>query len=130
MEAALYFNTNVVRYVEDESGHLFAKVNLGNHSFLRLYRNTDYIDPVFILIGVNVWLDSARLFDNFLELNFKEVMEEGDLFQRWIRVIVDGDAKQLYEAYHLLSLDDACELKIVDNSDDLLDPDDFSRDED
>ena len=129
MEATLYFNTTIVRYVEDESGHMFAKVSLGNHSFLRLYRNTDYIDPVFILIGANVWLDSARLFDSFLELNFKEVMEEGDLFQRWIRVIVDGDAKQLYEAYYLLSLDDAHELKIVDNSDD-LNSDDFSRDED
>ena len=129
MEAALHFNTTIVRYVEDVSGHVFAKVNLGEHSFLRFYRNEEFVDPVFILIGVNVRLNSARLFNDFLELNFEEVMEEGDLFQRSIRVVMDGDAKMLYEAYHLLGFEDSCQLEIVDNSDD-LDPDDFSRDED
>lgn len=129
MEATFYFDCNIVRYVEDESGRMFAKVSFGSQPILRLFRNTAYMDPVFMLIGFNVKLDTARLFNNFLELNFKEVLEEGDLFQRWLRVTLDGDSKQLYEAYYTLGLEDTCNLEVIGIIDDLS-PDDFGRDED
>ena len=129
MEAILYFDCNVSRYIEDADGQMFAKVNFGKRPYLRLVRNKAYVDAVFYSMGIIVRLDSARLFNGFLELDFKEVAGEDDIFQRWIRVVMDGDTKQLYEAYYTLCLEDSCDLEVVAGSDD-LDPDDFNRDED
>ena len=129
MEATLYFTSSVSRYIEDERGRTIAQVNFGKQPILKITRNKAYVDAVFLVLGYNVRLDSARLFDGFLELNFKEVMKDGDIFQRWLQVTLDGDTKQLYEAYYTLCLEDSCDLEVIADSDD-LDPDDFSRDED
>lgn len=129
MEVTFYFNSHISRYVEDEGGRVFAKSILDPLPFIRLTRNTAYMDAEFTLMGFNARLDSAKLFYGFLELNFKEVLEEGESFQRWIRVIINGDARKLFEAYYTLGLEDSCDLEVVDDSDD-LDPSDFAQDED